>query len=120
MSGPPGFARTAVGCTALILAGDYKAAEIADGLAYLNAQRGKIRKWYWYGHYYAAQAMYQAGGAYWDDWYPFIRGELLRRQRPQRFWRSRGGGSLNNNVFETSVALMILQIPYRYLPIFQR
>src|SRR5206468_3950342 len=34
---------------------------------------------YYYGHYYAAQVMWTAGGKYWSEWYPFIRDELLER-----------------------------------------
>lgn len=119
-AGPPGFGRTAAGCAALLMAGDYSAPELAGGLKYLKDQRSNVRQWYWYGHYYAAQAMYQAGGTYWETWYPFIREELLGKQRPEGFWRESGGGAPHNNIFETSVALLILQIPYRYLPIFQR
>ena len=31
---------------------------------------------YFYGHYYAAQVMWTAGGKYWEEWYPAIREEL--------------------------------------------
>lgn len=119
-SGPPGFARTAAGCAALLMAGDYEAGEIADGLTYLDKHRGDRHKWYWYGHYYAAQAMVQAGGEHWENWYPFIREELLAKQDPKGFWRRRAGGGGANNIFETSVALLVLQIPRRLLPIFER
>jgi len=118
-SGPPGFGRTAAGCAALLMAGHYDAPQLVGGLKYLNDNRSKVGKWYWYGHYYAAQAMYQAGGTSWDDWYPFIRDELLRKQHPEGFWRQ-SGRAVHNNIFETSIALIILQMPYRYLPIFQR
>ena len=37
---------------------------------------------YFYGHYYAAQAMFLAGGKYWAQWYPAIRDELIARQNP--------------------------------------
>ena len=37
---------------------------------------------YYYGHYYAAQAMWIRGGDDWNTWYPAIRDELVRRQLP--------------------------------------
>ena len=37
---------------------------------------------YFYGHYYAAQAMWTAGGDYWAEWYPPIRDELLTGPPP--------------------------------------
>lgn len=120
-SGPPGFARTAAGCTALLMAGDYQAPEVLEGLAYLQKERRNTDPWYWYGHYYAAQAMYQAGGTYWEDWYPFIRDELVDLQDSAGgFSHPPGQPARRGNVFQTSMALLILQIPNRYLPIFQR
>ena len=119
-SGPPGFGRTAAGCAALLMAGEYKATELTDGLGYLSKNRKQTQSYYWYGHYYAAMAMYQAGGTWWDDWFPLIREDLITRQRPEGYWREGGAGTPKNNVFETSIALIILQIPYRYLPIFAR
>jgi hypothetical protein len=119
-SGPPGFARTAAAVSTLLMAGNYKADEIADGLAYLKKERRNPGAYYWYGHYYAAQAMYQAGGPWWDEWFPYIRDDLVAQQTPQGYWRQGGPGAPNNNVFETSIALIILQIPCRYLPIFAR
>ena len=41
---------------------------------------------YFYGHYYAAQAMWQAGGDYWRRWYPKIRDALLERRKPDGSW----------------------------------
>ena len=35
---------------------------------------------YYYGHYYAVQAMWLRGGDDWAEWYPAIRDELLKRQ----------------------------------------
>jgi len=119
-SGPPGFARTAAGCAALLYAGRYEAEEIGDGLTYLAKHRRNPGKWYWYGHYYAAQAMFQAGGEHWDAWFPAVRDELLKKQDVKGYWRQQRGGPGTNNVFETSIALVVLQIPNRYLPIFHR
>ncbi len=51
----------------------------------------------------------------WAEWYPAIRNELLHRQAPGGFWSD----SICNE-YGTAMALIILQIPNNYLPIFQR
>ena len=63
-----------------------------------------------------AQAFYQAGDKYWDEYFPPTRDELVKLQRNDGSWSSDGVGP----VFDTSVALIILQLPYKFLPIYQR
>ncbi len=126
--GPPGFARTAAGLVALYSAGVYEGQEIDKGLQYLNRFKPgagggggifgnpEVQMHYYYGHYYAAQAMWIAGGNYWQQWYPAIRDELLRARQPDGSW-------YNNQIcphYCTAMALIILQIPNNYLPILQR
>jgi hypothetical protein len=72
---------------------------------------------YFYGHYYAAQAMWTAGGKYWEDWYPAIRDDLLNQPR------LRNDGSWFDQIcshYGTAMACIILQIPNNYLPILQK
>ena len=59
--------------------------------------------------------MWIRGGEDWDQWYPAIRDELLRRQTAAGFWTDGFG-----NEYGTAMALIILQMPNNYLPIFQR
>jgi hypothetical protein len=69
----------------------------------------------YYTHLYAAQAFYQAGDKFWDKYFPGARDQLLKQQD--------GNGSWNGEIgptFATSIALIILQLPYKYLPIYQR
>ncbi|MCL2647487.1 MAG: terpene cyclase/mutase family protein [Phycisphaerales bacterium] len=68
-----------------------------------------------YSNLYAAQAFYQAGDKYWDAYFPAARDSLLRMQNGDGSWQRDVGP-----VFATSVALIILQLPYKYLPIYQR
>jgi len=70
---------------------------------------------YFYGHYYAVQAMWHAGGDYWRRWFPAIREELISRQRPDGSWMD----SICQE-YGTAMACIILQVPNNYLPIFQR
>ena len=77
---------------------------------------GRRNNHYFYGQYYAAQAMWIQGGDAWSEWFPTAREELLRRQMAPGFWP-------DNSVcseYGTAMALIILQIPNTYLPIFQR
>ncbi|MDP7036178.1 MAG: terpene cyclase/mutase family protein [Planctomycetota bacterium] len=79
------------------------------------------KNFFYYGHYYAAQAMYQAReNAYWKRWYPEISRELVQRRfvkgGQQGYWVHQRYG----NTYSTAIALMILQIEAQYLPIFQK
>jgi hypothetical protein len=130
-AGPPGFARTAAGVVALYSAGVYKDKSVDQGLDYLmkNCKPGGARPQpmgfrgdgmhYYYGHYYAVQAMWTAGGRYWTEWYPAIRDELLSsndRDRTEGSWFDRRICPH----YCTAMACIILQVPNNYLPILQR
>ena len=70
----------------------------------------------YYTHLYAAQAFYQAGDHYWNDYFPGVRDQLLRQQQADGSWNGDGIGP----VYGTSIALIILQLPYKFLPVYQR
>ena len=121
------FPLTAAGVTALYGAGIYSDAAIDDGIRYLrsnlagfNRQHGANRGghyFFWYGHYYGVQAMYTAGTEAWESYFQTVRDEILRMQE--------AGGAFPNETgpgpaFGTAMAVLILEIPYRFLPIFQR
>jgi hypothetical protein len=112
------FARTGAGIAALQYAGIYSGPEIERGLAYLMRHLPPRREppaHYFYGHYYAAQAMFLAGDTYWRTWWPAVREELLARQNPDGSWDGEAGKD-----YGTAMALIVLQMPNRLLPIFQR
>lgn len=117
------FSLTAAGVVSLFNAGRYSEREIAASLDYLMrkydlvSDRWRNHYFYWYGHYYAVQAMYMAGGRYWDTYYPRIRDELVESQRSRGTWENNTGPGEH---YATATAVIILQIPYNYLPIFQR
>lgn len=120
MRGQSAFPRSAAGVASLYYAGIYEDEAIDRGLRYLRAQRNEgeraISAHYFYGHYYAAQAMYLAGGDNWADWWPGVRDEVISRQREEGFWDDPNAGT----EYGTAMALIILQMPKRYLPIFQK
>jgi hypothetical protein len=121
---PPGnsqFPRSAAGVVTYHTAGIYEGKEVEKGLDYLmdylpgKANAAMRRDYhYFYGHYYAVQAMYQAGGDRWAKWYPAVRDELLSRQRADGAWYDSFGPE-----YGTAMACIILQMPYSLLPIFQ-
>ena len=118
--GQSAFPRSAAGVVALYSAGVYEGPEIERGLKYLmeNLPAGGLfnrESHYFYGHYYAVQAMWHAGGSYWNRWYPLIRDELVARQRPDGAWMD----SICQE-YGTAMACIILQMPNNFLPIFQR
>lgn len=69
-----------------------------------------------YANLYASQAFYQAGDEYWKDYFPKMRDRLTKTQSADGSWQGDGVGP----VYGTSIACIILQLPYRYLPIYQR
>ena len=74
---------------------------------------------YYYGHYYAIQAMVQAGDDHYAKWYPLIRDALIRRQNAQGAWPGEAKGTKAMG-YETPMAIIILATPHRYIPIYQR
>lgn len=118
--GPSAFPRSAAGVVALYSAGIYEGEEIEKGLDYLMEHRPRVNVFdreahYFYGHYYAVQAMWHAGGDYWRQWYPAIRDQLLARQRDDGSWLDTICAE-----YGTAMACLVLQMPNNYLPIFQR
>jgi hypothetical protein len=71
---------------------------------------------FFYGHLYMAQAMYLTGARAWQDYFAGIREILLRGQSADGSWE----GDMVGPVYGTAVALLILQLPYKVLPIMQR
>ena len=117
------FARSAAAIVGLYSAGIYTGREIDRGLKYVQqyvpGRQFSFREippqHYYYGQYYAALAMWTAGGEYWSQWFPAIRDELLGR--------ARGGAWADNYhgpAYATAMSLIVLQLPNNYLPILQK
>ncbi|MGC8639896.1 MAG: prenyltransferase/squalene oxidase repeat-containing protein [Isosphaeraceae bacterium] len=69
-----------------------------------------------YTHLYASQGFYMAGDIYWDAYFPKTRDQLLAMQNGDGSWNGDGIGQ----VYGASIAVIILQLPFKYLPVFQR
>ncbi len=117
------YSLTAAGVTSLYNAGEYSKRDLKYSLEYLQdnyhvvSSRHKGHYFYWYGNYYAVQAMYIAGEPYWSRYREKIVKELLASRRSDGHWDNFVGPGEN---FATAVAAIILQIPMGYLPIFER
>ena len=101
--------------------GIYTGKRVNNGLQYLmkflpnTGGRGSRTGHYFYGNYYAVQAMYTAGDPYWTKWYSGIRDELVKSQREDGSWHA----SVSRE-YATAMACIILQVPNDYLPILQK
>lgn len=115
------FPLTAAGIVALNSSGIYDGPELQRSVDHLMRYlpHPKIVRYeghYFYGHYYGVQAMWQAGGSEWEQWYPAIRDELVRKQYANGSWDD----PQICTEYGTAMACIILQIPNQYIPIFQR
>jgi hypothetical protein len=113
------FALTAAGVATLCGAGEYNLPEVRQGLQYLwkwypPRDIAPDRFDYYYAHYYAVQAAFQASGGYWTAWYDAVKRDLLALQEPEGCWTDLVGSN-----YATAMAAIILQMPNQYLPIME-
>ncbi len=71
---------------------------------------------FYYSHYYAMQAMVQAGDERYANWYPKIRDALIALQQPNGSWQEKE----EDYPHKTPMAIIILGTPHRYIPVYQR
>jgi len=117
--GAAGFPLSAAGTLSLVLSGQSKHPATRGGIAYINAQPNSTFEntgHYYYAHYYATQAMFQAGPKYFDSFYSKLSKALLKKQREDGGW----GQYNTSSPVNTGFAILCLGVPYRYLPIYQR
>jgi len=122
--GAPQQARTGTGVLALQLCGLYDEPHTIKGAEYLmkNPLQWNSEHFY-YALYHASNAMFQAGGKYWDFWKGHIEKLLLSKQQQNGCWPgSPGDGHANTAgpIYRTAMAALALSIENRYLPIYQR
>ena len=116
------YALLSAGLGSLYGAGEYDCPELQRALNRFEqetprnvSRRGPVSHYYFYAHYYAAQAAYHAGGRYWSAYYPAVCKELADAQESNGSWQSTFG-----EPYATAMGCLVLQLPYQYLPIFQR
>ncbi len=71
--------------------------------------------WYFYTVFHATLAIFQYGGEEWKKWWPAVRDDLLRQQTAGGEWAGSYG---SYGPLWTAFAVLTLELPYRYLPLF--
>ncbi len=115
---------TAAAVATLYNAGAYEHPVAQRCLAYikrlLETSRGGTAAIYsgheFYAILYTGQAMYLSSEDNWRMFFPRMRDELISRQSAEGSWNGDGVGE----AYGTAIALLTLQLPYKYLPILQR
>ncbi|MCA9127280.1 MAG: terpene cyclase/mutase family protein [Planctomycetales bacterium] len=117
---PSRFALTAAAIVALYNAGIYQGKEIDLAFEYLEANMAANRtveadNFFFYAHYYSAQAFRHHGGQRWQTWYGYLKKSVLSQRNQQGVWFD-----LKSVEYATAMACLILNMPRTVLPIFQR
>ncbi len=73
-----------------------------------------------YAHYYAMQAMVQAGDEHYAKWYPQIRDVLITLQNPDGSWNEGTAEKPEIHPHKTPMSIIILGTPHRYIPVYQQ
>ncbi|MCH2374074.1 MAG: terpene cyclase/mutase family protein [Planctomycetes bacterium] len=111
------FPRSAAGVCILYSLGGYNTDAIRRGFSYLRGRYRKPNLYPYYAQYYCSQAMFQSGGKDWREYFTFMRDRLLALQNIEGGWPPR---ARENKVQATAMVLIVLQLPYRLLPILER
>lgn len=133
----PHFGMTSASIAVLNASGVYLGSSSTDkdlvknGLEYMLTFKpmGKklINAFYYYSHFYAAQAFYQAGSEYWKDYFPKIRDQLVSTQEKDGGWKKTfdnvsiiNGWGLEDTFcgpeYLTACAVFVLSVPNGHLP----
>jgi hypothetical protein len=113
---------SAAAVATLYNAGQFDSAIATDCLKYVWDQFRAVEGWdkgqghAFYTHLYASQGFYMAGDQYWDKYFPATRDQLISMQSPDGSWHGDGIGE----VYGTAIAAIILQLPFKFLPVYQR
>jgi len=119
----PELTTTAVGlCLMLYLGHSPKDTVFLKALGAL-AQRGP-RKTDLYHDYYAAMALHHSRSVFWESWHVPLREHLIQTQETKGHlagsWHFRDRhGDVGGRLYSTAMAAMILEVYYRYLPLYQ-
>jgi hypothetical protein len=112
-------ALTSAGVEVFLMAGRYKARQAEAASEYLKKNLDPSRTvggHDFYTNLYGAQAMYHIGGRYWAGYFEGMRNRLITSQRPDGSWP----GDMIGSSYGTAIGAMILSVPFRYLPVFQK
>ena len=112
------FPRSAAGACVLYSLGDYGSSRMRKAIQYLRDHYRKVNDYPHYAHYYCAQAMFQVGERYWREYFEWVSREIVDSQRDDGSWKP---GTQETSVpVRSAMALIVLQLPFRFLPIHER
>lgn len=112
-------ALTAAGVACYLMAGRYNDTHTKAAIEYLkkNLDPRHTQGYHdFYTNFYGAQAMFQIGGEWWVKYFTSMRDRLLSQQSGDGSWRGDDIGT----TYRTAISVLILTVPYRYLPIYQK
>lgn len=120
----PSYELTAAAVSTLDAAGAYAAEEHRKGVQFMRRRLQGYRErpidacsqFPFYGNFYAAQVFHQLGGEAWETWAPPATRQLLAMRQADNLWHDPKYGK----EYATAMALLILEVPLAYLPIFER
>ena len=119
--GHPEYTTTAAGLLAMQVCGQYESPFVLGAADWLLDNVPKTnRKFFYYGTYYYAQAMYQRGDEHADKARTLVEEILLPMQKENGAWQGGGSESGAGEVYCSSMAMLALAVKYHYLPIYQR
>lgn len=118
----PSFTMSAAGLLAMQVCGQYDSPLVKGASEWLLQHPPKPNeRFFFYGVYYYAQGMHQAGGKYAERADELVPELLLPMQGTQGAWLARGGEERNvGAVYATALSILSLSVRYHYLPIYQR
>ena len=118
----PSFTMSAAGLLAMQVCGQYDSPMVEGASEWLMQHPPKpSERFFFYGVYYYAQGMHQAGGKYANKADEMVADLLVDAQRSDGAWLARGGEERNvGAVYSTALAILSLSVRYHYLPIYQR
>jgi hypothetical protein len=115
--GGPNRARAGIGLLVLSLSGEYRSPEAKATADYLLGGASDMGYFY-YMSYYCSQAMFQAGGKYWQQWNETMTPLIIGMQSADGSWNDQNNSG--GIVCSTAMALLSIEINYNLLPIYQR
>ena len=114
----PAFPRTAAGLVCLYTVGMHDDKTIPDIVDYIMDHGFNPEdKHYWYGHYYASIGLYHYGGKEWKKYYKRIKSYILKE------WKNRAYDfkfKSDEDVINLAWQVLVLSVPYRYIPMYNR
>lgn len=118
----PSFTMTAAGLLAMQVCGQYDSPLVEGAAEWLLQHPLKSHeRFFFYGVYYFAQGMHQAGGKYAAEADKLVPELLVDGQSGDGSWLARGGEERKfGTVYATALSILSLSVRYHYLPIYQR